>query len=173
MGVEQPLTYDRANLFQRALRRVGATGPGSWLFVRVLHHIDRPVHRLTRGRATFTSMVTGLPVVMLTTTGARTGRSRTVPLLGLPTPQGVAVIGSCYGRPRDPAWCHNLRHDADATVMVDGRTAAVHAAEVDGEQRAQVWAAGLRIYPGWAIYERRAANRRIPVFVLAETGGQV
>ncbi len=75
----------RTNALQRALRRFAASRPGSWLFARILHRIDRPVYRLTRGRHTFASLVSGLPVVMLTTTGARSGRPRSVPVLGLPT----------------------------------------------------------------------------------------
>ena len=62
------LAFDQANWFQRVLRRFAASGPGSWIFARVLHRIDRPVHRLTRGRHTFASLVSGIPVVMLTTT---------------------------------------------------------------------------------------------------------
>jgi deazaflavin-dependent oxidoreductase (nitroreductase family) len=166
VGDLQPLSYDRANPVQRGLRRVGASAPGSWVFARVLHHIDRPVHRLTRGRATLTSILTGLPVVMLTTTGARSGATRAVPLLGLPTADGLAVIASNYGQPRDPAWCHNLRSQPDATLTVAGRPSPVRAAEAHGEQRDRIWAAGLLVYPGWAVYERRATGRRIPVFVL-------
>ena len=53
--------YADANAVQRLLRRFAASGPGSWLFARVLHHIDRPVYRLTGGRHTFASLVSGLP----------------------------------------------------------------------------------------------------------------
>ena len=166
MSSSQPLTYDRANRVQRALRRCGATRPGSWMFARILHHIDRPVHRLTHGRTTFTSMITGLPVVLLTTTGARTGLTRSMPLLGLPTAEGVAVIASNYGQARNPGWCYNLRRNPQATLTLAGQTTAVHAVEVDGQQREQIWTAGLRVYPGWTAYQRRTAGRRIPVFVL-------
>ena len=74
--------YDQANALQRLLRRFAASGPGAWLFARVLHHVDRPFYRLTRGRWTFASLVSGIPVVMLTTPGAKSGRQRTVPVLG-------------------------------------------------------------------------------------------
>jgi deazaflavin-dependent oxidoreductase (nitroreductase family) len=115
-------TFDRANSIQRALRRVAATGPGSSLFAGVMHRIDRPVYRLTRGRHTFASLVSGLPVVMLTTTGARSGRPRTVPVLGLPTAEGLAVIASNFGQHRHPSWYYNLRADPEGSVAVDGRS---------------------------------------------------
>ena len=161
-----PITYDQANGVQKVLRRVAASGPGAWLFARALYRIDRPVHRATRGRYTFANLLSGIPVVMLTTTGARTGEPRTVPVLGIPTQDGVAIIASNFGQYHHPAWYHNLRAHPAAEVVVDGARRRVHAVEADGERRAQIWREGLRIYPGFSQYERRATHRRIPIFVL-------
>jgi deazaflavin-dependent oxidoreductase (nitroreductase family) len=149
------------------MRRFAATGPGSWLFARVLHRIDRPVYRLTRGRRTFASLLSGLPVVMLTTTGARSGAPRSVPVLGLPTPDGLVVIASNFGQERHPAWYHNLRAHPNGRVTVDGVQRTFHATVVEGEERARVWQEGLKVYPGWSQYERRASNRTIAVFLLS------
>ena len=160
------MRYARANAAQRALRRLGASRPGSWLFVRILHHIDRPVHRVTRGRHTFASLVSGLPVVMLTTTGARSGRPRSVPVLGLPAADGLAVIASNYGQDHHPAWCHNLRANPRGHVRVDGVTRPFHAREAKGDERARIWRAALEVYPGFTRYQVRAGDRRIAVFVL-------
>jgi deazaflavin-dependent oxidoreductase (nitroreductase family) len=162
----EPITYDRANLLQRVLRRFAASGPGSWLFARVLHHIDRPVHRLTRGRYTFSSVLSGLPVVMLTTTGAKSGQRRTVPVLGIPAEGSVAIIASNYGQNHNPAWYHNLRSHPDAEVVVHGQRRRVCATEATDDRRAQIWRDALRVYPGFSQYERRAAHRSISVFVL-------
>lgn len=161
--------YDQANGVQKVLRRFAASGPGSWLFARVLHRVDRPVHRLTRGRHTFASLLSGLPVVMLTTTGAKSGRPRTVPVLGIPAEEGVAVIASNFGQRSHPGWYHNLRAHPDGEVVVDGRRRRVRAVEAQGERREQIWQAGLRVYPGLGQYERRASHRRISVFVLEST----
>jgi len=158
--------YAQANLLQRFLRRLGATRPGAWVFARILHRIDRPVHRLTRGRHTLTSVLAGFPVVMLRTTGARSGATRTVPLLGLPTEDGLVVVASNFGRHEHPAWHHNLRANPDATVVVDGVAHAIRATVAWGEQRARIWREGLKVYPGWSQYERRAAHREIIVYVL-------
>ena len=163
---EGAFAYERANSVQKFLRRFAASGPGSWLFARVAHHLDRPVHRLTRGRHTLGSAITGLPVVMLTTTGARSGQPRTVPILGIPFSGGVAVIASNFGQRRQPAWYHNLRAHPDAQVVIDGVRRSVRAVEAQGERRADIWQEGLRVYPGFAQYERRASHRRISVFVL-------
>jgi deazaflavin-dependent oxidoreductase (nitroreductase family) len=159
-------SYDEANLLQKALRRFAASGPGSWLFARVLHHIDRPVHRLTGGRHTFANLMSGLPLVMLTTTGARSGVQRTVPVLGLPTPDGLAVIASNYGQSHHPAWYYNLRAHPEGRVTIDGGTRPFRAVEAEGDRRQRIWQQGLKVYPGWSQYERRASHRRIAVFVL-------
>ncbi len=132
----------------------------------MLHHIDRPVHRLTGGRHTFASLLSGIPVVMLTTTGAKSGHPRSVPVLGIPVQGAVAVIASNFGQSRHPAWYHNLRAHPEADVVVEGTHRPVRAVEADGDRRAQIWQEGLRIYPGFGEYERRAAHRRISIFVL-------
>jgi deazaflavin-dependent oxidoreductase (nitroreductase family) len=164
--VSEPITFEEANAVQKVLRRFAASGPGAWLFARVMHRIDRPVHRLTRGRHTFASLVSGIPVLMLTTTGAKSGQPRTVPVLGIPTEGGVAIIASNFGQYRHPAWYHNLRADPHADIVVRGTRRHVRAVEADDERRAQIWEEGLRIYPGFGQYERRAPHRRISVFVL-------
>jgi deazaflavin-dependent oxidoreductase (nitroreductase family) len=161
-----PFTFERADAVQRVLRRAAASGPGSWLFARLAHRIDRPVYRLTRGRHMFSSLLSGLPVVMLTTTGARTGQSRTVPVLGLPTPDGFAVIASNFGQHRHPGWYHNLQANPEGSVAVDGRWRRFRSVEADGDRRRRIWDEAVRVYPGWSQYERRASNRRIGVFVL-------
>jgi deazaflavin-dependent oxidoreductase (nitroreductase family) len=148
------------------MRRFAASAPGSWLFARVLHRIDRPIYRLTRGRYTLASLVSGLPVVMLTTTGARSGQERTLPVLGLPTADGLAVIASNFGQERNPGWYHNLRANPQGHVTVNGERSAFRAVEAEGEVRARIWQEGLKVYPGWSQYERRAAHREIAVFVL-------
>jgi deazaflavin-dependent oxidoreductase (nitroreductase family) len=165
-GPVDPFTFEGANVIQKALRRVAGSRPGSWLFARVLHRIDRPVYRLTRRRHTFASLLSGIPVVMLTTTGTRSGQPRTVPVLGLPTTEGLAVIASNFGQQRHPAWYYNLRANPEGSVAVDGQSRRFRAVEAEGDRRRRIWEQGLRVYPGWSQYERRAANRRIAVFVL-------
>jgi deazaflavin-dependent oxidoreductase (nitroreductase family) len=164
--VPRDRSYADANLFQRLLRKFAGSAPGSWLFARILHHIDRPVYRLTKGRHTFASLLSGLPVVMLTTTGAKSGRPRTVPVLGLPDEGELAVIASNFGQRHHPAWYYNLRANPEGEVTVDGDSRRFRAVEVEGERRDRIWETALTLYPGWAAYERRASNRKIRIFVL-------
>lgn len=168
-GPHDAFLYTRANAFQRAMRRLASSGPGSAFFAPVLHRVDRPAFRLTRGRATLGSLVSGLPVVMLTTTGARTGKPRTVPLLGLPTPDGLAVIASNWGRANPPAWDGNLRANPSASIAIGRHRRGVRAVEAEGERRERIWREGLEIYPGWSQYAKRASGRHFRIFVLEQT----
>jgi deazaflavin-dependent oxidoreductase (nitroreductase family) len=160
------ITYDRANALQKAMRRIGATGPGWWLFARVLHHIDKPIAKITRGRYTLASMTSGLPIVSLTTTGAKSRLPRTVPLVGMPVDGGLAIIASNFGQARHPAWYYNLRADRAAETYVDGRHTKVIAVEAEGDRRAAIWQQALQVYPGFQTYDRRATDRPVVVFVL-------
>jgi deazaflavin-dependent oxidoreductase (nitroreductase family) len=155
---------------QHAVRWFAATGPGSWVFARALHHLDRVAFRASRHRWTVTSAASGLPVVMLTTRGARTGTPRTVPLIGFPTPAGIAVAAGGFGSPREPAWAGNLRAHPRATLATANGSATsvqgVVAEELRGSDRERVWAAAIKTYAGAAAYQRRAHPREIAVFVL-------
>jgi deazaflavin-dependent oxidoreductase (nitroreductase family) len=160
------LPYAQADPARRAVRWFAATRVGDWLFANVLCRLDGPVYRVTSGRHTAANLLSGLPVVQLTTTGARTGRLRTVPVIGIPTSAGTAVFSSNFGRPHPPGWYHNLRAHPGAAVTVRGRCSRVRAVEVGGEERERPWREGLRIFPGWAAYRSRAGGRDIAVFVL-------
>src|SRR4051794_34791933 len=109
--------YDQANLLRRLLRAAGATRPIGWVYVHSLDRLDRLTFRATRRRTTFTALASGLPIVMLTTTGARSGAPRRHPVIAVPDGDAFVVVGSNYGRAHHPGWYHNLR--AHPRVMVE------------------------------------------------------
>jgi deazaflavin-dependent oxidoreductase (nitroreductase family) len=168
MWLDHSAMYEhrRANPFRRVVRVTAAWAPVSWFYARTLHHIDRLVFRATRGRATFVSWVAGLPIVMLTTTGAKSGRRHTLPLVALPEQDRLVVIASNYGQERNPGWYYNLRANPSATVCFEGVTQEMVARELEGEERDRHYQRGIEIYPGWTEYRKRAAHRRIPVLEL-------
>ena len=159
-------TFDQANAFQRGLRRFSASAPGSWFFKRVLHHLDLLGHRVAPRRRAVSAVLAGIPVGLLTTTGARSGEPRTVPLLAVPLDDGWGLIASRFGSERPPAWYFNLRAHPRATFEVDGVTHPVRAVQLVGPDRERVRSAALAIYPGYAVYEERAGGRDLGFFVL-------
>ena len=158
--------YEQTNWARRLMRMSGTVRPISWFYARALHHIDHVVYGLTRGRATFTSWVAGLPVAMLTTTGAKSGRRRTLPVLAVPHKGSLVVIASNYGQDHNPAWYYNLRAQPEATIIFEGEPHEVVARELTGDERESWYARGVEIYPGWTSYRKRAAHRTIPVIEL-------
>ena len=148
------------------LQEVAAILPISLVPARALPRIDRAFYRLSRGHTIFSAWVSGLPVVMLTSTGARTGKPRTVPVLGLPDGDRLVVIASNYGRPSNPGWYHNLHAHPRAVITWQGSSVQVQARELTGEERQLHVTRGLKTYPWWGQYHRRAAPREIPVIML-------
>jgi deazaflavin-dependent oxidoreductase (nitroreductase family) len=160
-------SYADATPVRRLVRRASATKPGSWVFARAAHRLDRVVYRASKGRSTAASWVSGLPVVMVTTTGARSGRRVTTPILGVRDGGSIVIIGSNFGQAHHPAWVHNLRKDPHATVCVVGEEPhEAVAEELDGAERDRLLALASDIYPGFRQYVVRAAPRRIRVIRL-------
>jgi deazaflavin-dependent oxidoreductase (nitroreductase family) len=159
-------SFGDANMLQRALRNAAATTPGAAVLKRTGHHLDRGVSRLTGGRTTFSTLLTGIPVVLLTSTGARSGRQRTVAVAGIPHPDGLGVIASNFGQDTHPAWYHNLKANPEAVVRVGGDEWKARARLATPAERDDLWQKGLELYPGWRKYEARAGERKIQAFVL-------
>ena len=162
--------YADAGLLRRVVRQATTSRPLAWLSARVLHRFDRLVQRASGGRATFSGWVSGLPVVLLTTTGARTGLPRTTPVLGIPDGDGFVVIASNFGKQQHPAWYHNLVADPAVTLTVDGVTTAFEARRLTGRERAEHFGTALELNPGWLRYRNWAGDREIPVIALRPTG---
>jgi hypothetical protein len=87
----------RPGPLRRIVQKAAAIIPMSFVPPRALPGLDREIFRLSRGRTTFSAWVSGLPIVMLTTTGARTGQPRTLPVLALPDGGRLVVIGTSGG----------------------------------------------------------------------------
>jgi deazaflavin-dependent oxidoreductase (nitroreductase family) len=108
---------------------------------------------------------TGLPVIIVTHTGNKTGAIRKTPLMRVKDGARYVLVGSQGGAPADPVWVHNLRANPqielrDETVQ---RTMRVH--EVgDAAERARLWTLAVAAYPPYADYQART-QRQIPVFV--------
>jgi deazaflavin-dependent oxidoreductase (nitroreductase family) len=151
----------------RGVRRIAASRSASWLLARSLRHLDRVGAAVLRGGPAATEILAGLPVVVLTTTGARSGRPHAVRLVPVVTEDLFAVLGTNFGEARAPAWAANLRARPEAVVEFRGRRVNVRATELDGRRRDEALGAAVRLYPGFGRYLIRASGRRVHVFTLA------
>jgi len=160
--------YDGVNAFFRVMRRSAGWPPLLLVYERILPPADRLVFRATGGKKTFIGLVTGLPTLMLTTTGARSGAQRTHPLAYLGKDGDFVVIGANWAKRGNPQWYHNLRANPDAKVTVtrSGSCHDVTAREVTGPERDPYWEQGCRMFPPWKLYAARS-HRDLPVLILA------
>ena len=172
MGLQEALgfTFRPANAAQRGMQRLGASTAGAWVFQRTLYRVDRPLHRWSDGRLTVPGLLTGLPVIMLTTTGAKSGLPRTMPVAGIPYGDDLVIVGTNYGQEHTPGWVFNLMKDPSATVTWQSTSCQVRARAVDADEMESVWAASEVVYSGFPKYRSRIAHsREVTAFVLEPT----
>jgi deazaflavin-dependent oxidoreductase (nitroreductase family) len=113
---------------------------------------------------------TGLPVVIVTNVGARSGKLRKTPLMRVEHEGCYAAVGSKGGAPDHPSWYANLLANPHVEVQDGPRKWDMVAREVHGEERAQWWERAVAAFPPYAEYQKKT-DREIPVFVLEPSGG--
>lgn len=141
--------------------RLSSAVPDSVL--RRFGKLNVPIYRATRGRVG--GRVGGAPVLLLTTTGRKSGEPRTAPVLYLADGDRLIVIGSNAGNARPPAWALNLRANPDADVQVGRQRRRIRARVAEGEERTELWTKMNDQYGGFDDY-RKLTDRDISVFVL-------
>jgi deazaflavin-dependent oxidoreductase (nitroreductase family) len=134
--------------------------------IKAVGRSHRAVYRLSRGR--LLGRVAGMPVLLLTTTGRRSGRSRTTPLTYFVAGDDVVIVASNGGDDQAPAWWLNLRQHPQATITIGTSSRSVTARAATGDEHDRLWPMITATYPGYAAYARRT-SRPIPVVLLGRT----
>jgi deazaflavin-dependent oxidoreductase (nitroreductase family) len=134
---------------------------------RRLVPVDRWILGRVKGRWSIASRH-GLPTLLLTTTGKRSGQPRTQPLLYATDGDGIVIVGSNWGQQHHPAWSGNLLADPSATVRLQGEPAPVpvRATLATGAERDRLWRLLRQVWPAFNTYEQRAGTRQIRIFRL-------
>ena len=153
------------NAFQKLLHRFLMLGPVSAFLAISLFRIDRLILKISKGKHTVAELV-GLPMTQITTTGAKTGEARTMPLVSLFDGEKIALIGSNFGRKTNPGWYYNLKAHPQCTALVNGRVQNYLARETQSDEREKYWNMAVSVYKGYELYAIRAAHRQIPVMIL-------
>ncbi|MER6676617.1 nitroreductase family deazaflavin-dependent oxidoreductase [Streptomyces sp. NPDC000983] len=113
---------------------------------------------------------TGLPVIVLTTLGARSGKIRKTPLMRVEHKGSYAAVASVGGAPRHPVWYHNLKADPRAELQDGTEKWDMTAREITGSEKDAWWERAVAAFPQYAEYQRKT-DREIPVFVLEPVDG--
>jgi deazaflavin-dependent oxidoreductase (nitroreductase family) len=144
----------------RVTQRVAGSRAFARVAPRVVPPLDKFVHRVTGGRVLLGRVL--VPTLMLTTTGAKSGEPRLVPLACVPDGDVIYVTGSNFGREHHPAWTANLMKTPRAHMSFDGEESDVVAHLLSDDEKAAVWPKLLAMWPTYDRYvERSGRNLRV------------
>jgi deazaflavin-dependent oxidoreductase (nitroreductase family) len=143
--------------------RIGAQ-PWMPQFLPQITGIDKFLHRTTGGRITILN-IAGLPNLLLTVAGRKTGTPRTTPLLCVPRGDAFLIAGSYFGGPKEPVWVANLEAAGAGKLRFRGKDQPFTARLLTGEDRATAWTFMQQTWPNFKVYEQRTP-REIKVFEL-------
>jgi len=166
---EVPSTHILAAMLRRVMRSISGSTAALREFIRVMSRLHLFVYRVTGGVA---GGRYGLPngrFVLLTTTGRKTGKPHTVPLLSIDDSDAVVVIASHGGLDQPPAWWLNLRANPNAHLQIGRRVLSVTAHEADPGERSRLWPLFVAEYSGYLDYQQRT-SRELPIMVLRPVG---
>ena len=123
------------------------------------------VYERTNGAEGTTLRESGLPVIIVTNMGNKTGAVRKTPLMQVKDGDNYVLVGSQGGAPQHPVWVHNLRANPDVQIRDLAEVTSMRVREVDDDpERARLWAVSVEAYPPYAEYQERT-SRKIPVFL--------
>ena len=135
---------------------------------KVLLSIYIFLYRLTSGA--IGGRMAGLNVLLLTTTGRKTGQPRTTPLGYFKQDGNFVIIASNGGAPQNPAWFYNLKSNPQVTIQIGNKQLKAKAEVIDAQKRTQLWADLVKMAPAYERYTQRT-NREIPLVILQPVQG--
>ena len=133
------------------------------LLFKTITRIHVFLYRLSNGR--FGSQMRGFQVLLLTTTGRKSGKRRTTPLGFFQDGENFVIIGSNAGLDNHPAWLYNLKSNPTASIQVKDKQLTALTEVAGPEDRQRLWAELMNVAPGYADYQKRT-RREIPLVVL-------
>ena len=138
--------------------------PGTDISLLGAEHVR--VYRETNGETGY--LWNGVPTLLLTSTGRKSGEPRTIPIIYTPTDAGYVIIASKGGSPTHPKWYLNVLEDPNVEVQIKAERFAATARTAASPERERLWAEAVKAWPNYDIYQSRT-ERRIPVVVIERT----
>jgi len=152
----------------RVVQKLAGRKAFSVVALRVAPKVDRFLSKATRGRFVMSQLL--VPMIVLTTTGAKSGLPRESPLATLLDGDAFYVVGSNFGTEKHPAWSGNLLKTPQAKVTLRGRSIDVVARLLSPEEKAAIWPRLLTVWPTYDTYVERS-GRELRVFRLEPVAG--
>ena len=144
--------------------------PAVRFFMRWATKLQVAVFRATKGRM-MNKFIGGYPVCIVTTKGAKSGKTRRIALIHLPQgDDNKLLVASQGGMPKNPVWYYNVKTNPEIQIMVGGEEKTYLARQVSDEEKAQLWPHLLSLYPDFDEYQART-DRNIPVFMCEPKAG--
>lgn len=154
---------ENETLFERIVTPIASSRPGSWFFVNLAPYVDRPLMKLTGGRLSSGGIGR---VGILKVKGAKSGLPRETPLAYTKDGETILLVASRGGDVKHPAWYRNIVANPEVGFDKDGEERRYLARELSGAERERAWKLVNRTYAGFAVYQKRAGPRLIPVLAL-------
>jgi deazaflavin-dependent oxidoreductase (nitroreductase family) len=148
----------RPAAWKRQMQRLVATRPGAVVHRMIAAPLDAPIMKATGGRVSLAMGV--LPVVILTSTGARSGQRRETPVSYFTDGGDVILMASNYGGARHPSWYHNLLAHPECELHIGQRGGSFLANETEGAERDRLYALAADLYSGYAKYAQQTDGIR-------------
>jgi deazaflavin-dependent oxidoreductase (nitroreductase family) len=145
------------------VERIASSKAGAWYFMHVSSKMDPWLLKRTDGRI---SSIPGAPVLLLQHVGAKSGADRETPLVYATDGDDIILVASAGGSPSHPAWYHNLVANPECAVIAKDRSGRYRSEELEGDEYDSTWDDALEVYGGYAVYQERAGDRRIPLLRL-------
>jgi deazaflavin-dependent oxidoreductase (nitroreductase family) len=131
--------------------------------VKTLSAIHRAIYSASAGRVG--KRIAGMPVLLLTTKGRKTGKRRTSPLTYFEEDGAIVLVASCGGQPQNPDWFENLVAAGEGEVTIGGDRRQMQARRATTDERARLWPRIVETYDGYAKYQAKT-TREIPLAIL-------
>ncbi len=139
---------------------------GKWIFKQFMR-LQVFMYRRSGGK--MMGHLRGMPLLLLTTTGRKTGKQRVTPLMYIRDGANYVITASNMGEDKHPAWFVNLQSNPQTTIEVDGKTSGVRAQQASPEEKARLWAQLVKQAPFFEGYQQKT-TRDIPMVILQPTG---
>ena len=135
--------------------------------LNVLTSVQVGLYKMSGGR--IWGSMQGVPCLVLTHTGRKTGKERETPLMYLDTGGDIVIVASRGGSPKNPAWWLNLRDAGQGKIQIRNKSWTVRPRLAEGTEREELWPRLVELYPDYDVYAKRT-DREIPVIVLEAAG---